>query len=151
MSENQDFNPIIPEDEEFVKELENFKSGKIDSKNNNLILNDKKSLSVLNLVNIASTHIQDLEECRQDIKEATKRLNKDMYKMSVKELIEFTKIKIREMEIHAKSLRDIYTISMRTELAKQFLLEGIKNERTIKNITPKVNNLINALQKEIST
>ena len=143
-----DFDPILPDDKSFVNKLDNFQGDKPPKKS--VILTNKDSISILNLLNVATTHINDMEECRNDIKKATVILNDNLDKMSIKEVNEFLKIKIRELEIHAKALRDIYTIAMRTELAKQLLLGGSKDEKSIKNITPRVSGLITLLQKTVN-
>ena len=114
------------------------------------IKKDKDSLSVLNLLNIANVHIEGMQDCKSEISSATDIIKENLDVMSIKEILEYLKIKTREFEIHAKALRDIYSIAMRTELAKQFLLSGSKEERSIKSVTPRVNSLINMLQKTTS-
>lgn len=147
-----DFDPILPDDEDFenkLKELAETNTSINTIENSSLIKNNKDSLTILNLVNVASTHIDDMEECRKENKEVSNRLKIHRDMLSLKELLEYKKILVREIEVYAKSLRDIYNIAMKTELAKQILLGNSKDERTIRNISPKVNGLLGILQKTI--
>ncbi len=138
-----DFNPIYPQDNN-----NGFEPPQEVPKEETLnILNEDKSLSVLNLPNLASAHIIDFEENRKVAKKLTKELSEESFKMSIKEKIEFLKVTARLVEINAKALMNVYTIGMRTELAKQFLLAGSKDEKSIRNITPRVNNLLNLLKQ----
>lgn len=140
-----DFNPIYPSSDsnnENSLEQPNTTEDKSD-----IILNEDMSLSILNLVKLANTHSVDFEKDRKIAAEIIDDLRNELFKMSIKEKIEFLKVTTRLVEVNAKALRELYTIGMRTELAKQFLLKGIKNDRSVRNVTDPVSNLIKLLSQ----
>jgi hypothetical protein len=119
-----DFNPILDTEPENKNRLQKAEEAQL----------DKEALSLTNLLNITNSHIKDDETCRSEIKEATDILDANKDKMSIKELLEFVKIKIREREFHTNCIYKAYNFILKTEMAKQLLL-GTNKEEKIVNIT----------------
>ena len=129
-----DFNPIIPPEDnkpEIIIDTNQSSTPRIPAKV------EKDPLSINNLVSTTKMHIIEDEKCRLEIELITRELNALIDKMSVKELIEYYKAKLKEREFHSDSIFKAFNFSIKTEYAKHLLTGTDKDDRSIKNITSK--------------
>lgn len=111
---------------------------------NSIIVKDSPdTLSMNNLLNITVSHIEDDKKTREEIDALTDVLNDAIPQMSIKELLEYLKVKIREREFHVDCVFKAYNFAQKTELAKEMLIGSERKERTIEAVNmTKVNNLL---------
>lgn len=101
-----------------------------------------------NLLGITQSHISDDNECRMIISRLTEELNSSIQLMSIKDLIDFLKVKIKEREFHVDCIFKAYTFIQKSEFAREMLVGSNRKERIIevsdrKRITGLLNMLNN--------
>lgn len=101
-----------------------------------------------NLLGLTQSHIQDDNECRATVSRLTQELNDSIHLMSVKELIDYLKVKIREREFHVDCIFKAYAFIQKSEFAREMLVGSTRKERIIevsdrKRITGLLNMLNN--------
>ena len=84
-----------------------------------------------NLLGLTQSHIDDDNSCRAVINDLTEELNDSIRLMSIKELIEYLKVKIREREFHVDCIFKAYAFIQKSEVAKEMLLGSTRKERII--------------------
>ena len=101
---------------------------------NNLVTSNVGSSDVVtmnNLLGLTQSHIDDDNGCRSVINDLTQELNDSIRLMSIKELIEYLKVKIREREFHVDCIFKAYAFIQKSEFAKEMFLGSNRKERII--------------------
>ena len=101
-----------------------------------------------NLLGLTQSHINDDNECRMVVSKLTKELNDSIQLMSIKDLIDYLKVKIREREFHVDCIFKAYAFIQKSEFAREMLVGSTRKERIIevsdrKRITGLLNMLNN--------
>ena len=101
-----------------------------------------------NLLGLTQSHINDDNECRATVQRLTQELNDSIHLMSIKDLIDFLKVKIREREFHVDCIFKAYAFIQKSEFAREMLVGSTRKERIIevsdrKRITGLLNMLNN--------
>ena len=101
-----------------------------------------------NLLGITQTHIQDDHECRQIISRITDELNDSIHLMSIKDLLDYLKTKIREREFHVDCIFKAYAFIQKSEFAREMLVGSTRKERIIEvSDRKRITGLLNMLNK----
>ena len=101
-----------------------------------------------NLLGLTQSHINDDNECRAAVNMLTQELNDSIHLMSIKDLIDYLKVKIREREFHVDCIFKAYAFIQKSEFAREMLVGSTRKERIIevsdrKRITGLLNMLNN--------
>lgn len=101
-----------------------------------------------NLLGLTQSHMNDDNECRAVIGRLTQELNDSIHLMSIKDLIDFLKVKIKEREFHVDCIFKAYAFIQKSEFAREMLVGSTRKERIIevsdrKRITGLLNMLNN--------
>lgn len=88
-------------------------------------------VTVNNLLGLTQSHIDDDNKCRKIINDVTEELNDSIRLMSIKELIEYLKVKIREREFHVDCIFKAYAFIQKTEFAKEMFFGSNRKERIV--------------------
>jgi len=103
-------------------------------------------VTVNNLLGLTKSHIDDDNECREIINQVTDELVNSIHLMSVKELLEFLKIKIREREFHVQCIFKAYDFINKSEYAREAFIGNNRKERIIEATDrTKITNLLTIL------
>ena len=123
-----DFNPIFDDDESEVKQEI------IPAKQEVTVVrnDDNQSVTLKNLVGMTQSHIEEDSRVKEEIDEITGMLDNVIHQMTVKEMLEYLKIKIREREFHTKCIFDAYNFIQLSEIAKEMLIGADRKERVMK-------------------
>lgn len=144
-----DFNPDLnnekPEDKPQAKPV-NLAQQEAALVVNNTVSSDVVTMN--NLLGITQSHINDDNKCREVIEDLTDELNNSIHLMSIKEIIEYLKVKLREREFHVDCIFKAYTFIQRSEYAREMFVGSHRKERIIeasdrKRITGLLNMLNN--------
>ena len=101
-----------------------------------------------NLLGITQSHIQDDHECRQVISVLTEELNNSIHLMSIKDMIDYLKTKIREREFHVDCIFKAYSFIQKSEFAREMLVGSTRKERIIEvSDRKRITGLLNMLNK----
>ena len=60
-------------------------------------------VTINNLLGLTQSHIQDDNECREVVKALTDELNNSIHLMSIKEILEYIKVKLKEREFQEEN------------------------------------------------
>ena len=146
MDFNPDFN--INEDSKTPKETVG-KAEVISDSERALILNgtsNQNIVTVNNLLGLTKSHIDDDMECRLIIGKLTQELVDSIHLMSIKDLLEFLKIKIREREFHVQCIFKAYDFINKSEYAREAFIGNNRKERIIEATDrTKINKLLTIL------
>lgn len=123
-----DFNPIFDDGESEVKQEI------IPAKQEVTVVrnDDNQSVTLKNLVGMTQSHIEEDSRVKEEIDEITGMLDNVIHQMTVKEMLEYLKIKIREREFHTRCIFDAYNFIQRSEIAKEMLIGADRKERVMK-------------------
>ena len=128
-----DFNPDLNiEKTEEQKETKSAQS--IAQQEAQLVVNNTVSSDVVtmnNLLGITQSHINDDNKCREVIEELSDELNNSIHLMSIKEIIEYLKVKLREREFHVDCIFKAYAFIQRSEYAREMFVGSHRKERII--------------------
>ena len=130
-----DFNPdLTPEEEkkpkkEPVKEVVNI--GQSESALVTSVSSNSDVVTMNNLLAITQSHIQDDNDCREVIENLTDELNNSIHLMSIKEILEYLKVKLREREFHVDCIFKAYSFIQRSEYAREMFVGSHRKERII--------------------
>ena len=127
-----DFNPDLQIDEKEVKR--ETKVNNLAQQEAALVVNNTVSSDVVtmnNLLGITQSHINDDNKCREVIEDLTDELNSSIHLMSIKEILEYLKIKLREREFHVDCIFKAYTFIQRSEYAREMFVGSHRKERII--------------------
>ena len=101
-----------------------------------------------NLLGITQTHIQDDNKCREIISRVTQELNDSIHLMSIKDLLDYLKTKIREREFHVDCIFKAYSFIQKSEFAREMLVGSTRKERIIEvSDRKRITGLLNMLNK----
>jgi hypothetical protein len=105
-------------------------------------------VTVNNLLGLTQSHINDDNECRMVVSKLTEELNNSIQLMSIKDLIDYLKVKIKEREFHVDCIFKAYAFIQKSEFAREMLVGSTRKERIIevsdrKRITGLLNMLNN--------
>ena len=101
-----------------------------------------------NLLGITQSHIQDDNECRAIINRVTQELNDSIHLMSIKDLLDYLKTKIREREFHVDCIFKAYSFIQKSEFAREMLVGSSRKERIIEvSDRKRITGLLNMLNK----
>lgn len=128
-----DFNPDFSEEEEELPSTGLIRS-EPEVKQVTVVNNTDNSVTLGKLVDMTKQHIQDDSRVRDEIDELTGILDGSMHQMSIKELLEYLKIKLKEREFHVKCIFDAYNFVQRSELAREMLVGGDRKERVNQSV-----------------
>ena len=125
-----DFSPNLEPDE-----IEEEKKEVIKVEPNSIVIEtnreNKDLLSMGGLLGLTKSHIEEDFKCRNIIDDITQSIEDNKHLMSVKDLIEYLKVKLREREFHTESIFKAYAIMQRTDMAKEIIAGSSKKERII--------------------
>ena len=142
-----DFNPeLVPIEDEKPKKKEVIKSKQSESE---LVISASSSSDVVtmnNLLAITQSHIKDDNDCREVIENLTDELNNSIHLMSIKEILEYLKVKLREREFHVDCIFKAYAFIQRSEYAREMFVGSHRKERIIEASDRKrINGLLSML------
>ena len=151
-----DFNPDLNIDDFKEPEKKPVKEEKV-AKNEiakaeaKLVVNNSAPADVVtmnNLLGLTQSHIDDDNACRDVVNKLTDELNDSIRLMSIKELIEYLKVKIREREFHVDCIFKAYSFIQKSEFAREMFAGSNRKERIVevsdrKRITGLLNMLNN--------
>ena len=129
-----DFNPDLQIDESSeTKSRERKKAAEVVTYEGQLVANNQNSdvVTMNNLLGITQSHINDDKQCREVIETLTDELNNSIHLMSIKEIIEYMKAKLREREFHVDCIFKAYTFIQRSEYAREMFIGSRRKERII--------------------
>lgn len=129
-----DFNPdLTPEEakkpKKEVKEVVNI--GQSEASLVSTVTSNSDVVTMNNLLAITQSHIQDDNECREVIENLTSELNNSIHLMSIKEILEYLKVKLREREFHVDCIFKAYAFIQRSEYAREMFVGSHRKERII--------------------
>ena len=142
-----DFNPeLVPIEDEKPKKKEVTSAKQSESE---LVISASSNSDVVtmnNLLAITQSHIQDDNECREVIENLTDELNNSIHLMSIKEILEYLKVKLREREFHVDCIFKAYAFIQRSEYAREMFVGSHRKERIIEASDRKrINGLLSML------
>ena len=129
-----DFNPdLTPEEakkpKKETKEVVNI--GQSEASLVSTVTSNSDVVTMNNLLAITQSHIQDDNECREVIENLTSELNNSIHLMSIKEILEYLKVKLREREFHVDCIFKAYAFIQRSEYAREMFVGSHRKERII--------------------
>ena len=86
------------------------------------------------LVESTRQHIEDDLRVRNEVAEITGMLDDAMTQMTIKELLEYLKIKLREREFHTRCIFDAYNFVQKSEISREMLVGSERKERVIQSM-----------------
>ena len=92
---------------------------------------DSDVVTMNNLLGITQSHINDDNKCREVIEDLSDELNSSIHLMSIKEIIEYLKVKLREREFHVDCIFKAYAFIQRSEYAREMFIGSHRKERII--------------------
>ena len=131
MADQFDFNPDLTEVEEEPKKLPKIEVLPPDEphKFQTVVTNSDSTVSYTKMVEMTKQHIADDKQVREEMQELTGILDDSMHQMSIKELLEYYKIKLKEREFHNKAIFDAYNFVQKSELSREMLIGSDRRER----------------------
>ena len=126
MADEFDFNPDFTDEEPEVETKPTV------YKATTVVTNDSNSaVTINNLVEMTKQHIADDARVRNEIDELTGIIDSTMSQMTIKEMIEYLKVKLKERELHIRCIFDAYKFIQQTEIAREMLIGSDRRERTV--------------------
>lgn len=131
-----DFNPDLTPEEEKKPRKEDKKAevaniGQSESALITSVSSNSDVVTMNNLLAITQSHIQDDNNCREVIENLTDELNNSIHLMSIKEILEYLKVKLREREFHVDCIFKAYSFIQRSEYAREMFVGSHRKERII--------------------
>ena len=101
-----------------------------------------------NLLGLTQSHINDDNECRMVVSKLTQELNDSIQLMSIKDLIDYLKVKIKEREFHVDCIFKAYAFIQKSEFAREMLVGSTRKERIIEvSDRKRITGLLNMLNQ----
>ena len=101
-----------------------------------------------NLLHITQSHVTDDNECRKVVENLTDELNNSIHLMSIKEILEYLKIKLREREFHVDCIFKAYAFIQKSEYSREMFIGSHRKERIIEATDRKrITGLLNMLNE----
>lgn len=107
------------------------------SKFNTVVTNADSTISYNKMVDMTKQHIADDRQVREEIQELTGILDDSLHQMSIKELLEYYKIKLKEREFYNKAIFDAYNFVQKSEMSREMLIGSDRRERVNQTVTSK--------------
>ena len=130
-----DFNPdLTPTDMANMKEAAIEEEKRIAAKAEAALVANSGNAEVVtmnNLLNITQSHVADDTKCRQVVETLTNELNNSIHLMSIKEILEYLKIKLREREFHVDCIFKAYSFIQKSEYSREMFIGSNRKERII--------------------
>ena len=123
-----DFNPDFSEDTEENKVTVYPSSATVVTNDSN------QSVTISKLLDMTKQHIEDDNRVRGEIDELTGIIDSTMSQMTIKEMIEYLKVKLKEREMHIRCIYDAYKFIQQTEMAREMLIGSDRKERVLQAI-----------------
>ena len=140
MTDKFDFNPDLSEvEEEPVKKLPKIEVLPPDDalRFQTVVNNTDSTVSYNKMVEMTKQHIADDKQVREEMQELTGILDDSMHQMSIKELLEYYKIKLKEREFYNKAIFDAYNFVQKSELSREMLIGSDRRERVNQTVSSK--------------
>lgn len=128
MADEFDFNPDFSEDTEENKVTVYPSSATVVTNDSN------QSVTISKLLDMTKQHIEDDNRVREEIDELTGIIDSTMSQMTIKEMIEYLKVKLKEREMHIRCIYDAYKFIQQTEMAREMLIGSDRKERVLQAI-----------------
>ena len=128
MGDEFDFNPDFSEDTEENKVTVYPSSATVVTNDSN------QSVTISKLLDMTKQHIEDDNRVRGEIDELTGIIDSTMSQMTIKEMIEYLKVKLKEREMHIRCIYDAYKFIQQTEMAREMLIGSDRKERVLQAI-----------------
>lgn len=130
-----DFNPDLTSDDVAnMKEAAIAEEKRIAAKAEAALVANSGNAEVVtmnNLLNITQSHVADDTKCRQVVETLTNELNNSIHLMSIKEILEYLKIKLREREFHVDCIFKAYSFIQKSEYSREMFIGSNRKERII--------------------
>lgn len=128
MADEFDFNPDFSDDEPVEATPTIYKAATVVTNDSN------QSVTISNLVEMTKQHIADDARVRSEIDELTGIIDSTMSQMTIKEMIEYLKVKLKEREMYLRSIHDAYKFIQQTEIAREMLIGSDRRERVMQSM-----------------
>lgn len=128
MADEFDFNPDFSDDEVTETAPTVYKAATVVTNDSN------QSVTINNLVEMTKQHIADDARVRGEIDELTGIIDATMSQMTIKEMIEYLKVKLKERELHIRCIYDAYKFIQQTEIAREMLIGADRRERVMQSM-----------------
>ena len=102
-----------------------------------VVTNTDSTISYNKMVEMTKQHIEDDQRVREEMNELVGVLDDSMHQMSIKELLEYYKIKLKEREFHNKAIYDSYGFIQKSELSREMLIGSDRRERVNQSVSSK--------------
>ena len=146
-----DYNPDLTPDEPKKKQVAKTTEVINTNTETSLVMNNTSSSDVVtmnNLLGLTQSHIDDDNKCRAIIEVLTDELNDSIHLMSIKDLIDFYKAKVKEREFHVDCIFKAYAFIQKSEFAREMLVGSSRKERIIEvSDRKRITGLLNMLNK----
>ena len=131
-----DFDPdLIPEEpEKQDKDKKQETTSEFSKMESSIVMQNTAQQDVVtinNLLGLTQSHINDDNDCREVVSQLTEELNNSIHLMSIKEILEYLKIKIREREFHVQCIFKAYDFIQKSEYAREAFIGNNRKERII--------------------
>lgn len=102
-----------------------------------VVNNTDSTVSYNKMVEMTKQHIRDDQRVREELQEVAGILDDSMHQMSIRELLEYYKIKLKEREFYNKAIYDAYNFVQKSELSREMLIGADRRERVNQTVTSK--------------
>ena len=102
-----------------------------------VVANTDSTITFNSLTELTKQHITDDQRVRDEMNELVGILDDSMHQMSIKELLEYYKIKLKEREFHNKAIYDSFNFVQKSELSREMLIGSDRRERVNQTVTSK--------------
>lgn len=148
-----DFNPDLSAEDLNVPEeapkRQTTSNGKAEASLVSTNMANSEVVTMNNLLNITQTHVADDNKCREVVETLTEELNSSIHLMSIKEILEYLKIKLREREFHVDCIFKAYAFIQRSEYSREMFIGSNRKERIIEATDRKrITGLLDMLNKD---
>ena len=150
---NPDLNPEDLEPPKIKKKADKKEDNKSDIMKTEAIivsngLSNSEVVTMSNLLNITQSHVADDNKCREVVEDLTEELNNSIHLMSIKEILEYLKIKLREREFHVDCIFKAYAFIQRSEYSREMFIGSNRKEKIIEATDRKrITGLLNMLNE----
>lgn len=100
-----------------------------------VVNNTDSTVSYNKIVEMTKQHISDDRRVREEMQEVAGILDDSMHQMSIRELLEYYKIKLKEREFYNKAIYDAYNFIQKSELSREMLIGADRRERVNQTVT----------------
>ena len=146
-----DFNPDLTPEKEVKAPTKENKKSEVEKSEASLIsanLGNTEVVTMNNLLGLTQSHIEDDNKCREVMEVLTEELNNSIHLMSVKEILEYLKIKLREREFHVDCIFKAYAFVQKSEFSREMFVGSHRKERIIEATDRKrINGLLSMLNE----